>query len=207
MSIVLYHHPYSRAANVIWMLEELGVPYTLKFVDFAAGAQKSPELRALNGMGKLPVLLDGEVVVSEKAAIAVYLGDKYGLGRLAPALDDPRRGAYLRWCFFGPSVLEPGCAAKANGWEGRPGALGWGTYAEMLDTLEAGLSPGPWLLGEAFTLADIVVGGTVRWMLQFKMLEPRPAFVAYSDRLAARPANVASVARNAAVVEERGLNR
>jgi len=207
MSTILHHHPYSRAANVVWMLEELGVPYNLHYVDMMAGAQKSAEHRALNGMGKLPVLEDGEAVVSEVAAIAVYLGDRYALGRLAPALDDPRRGAYLRWCFFGPSVIEPGCAAKANVWEGRPGALGWGTYDELIATLEAGLTPGPWLLGEQFTMADIVVGGTLRWMLQFKMIEARPSFVDYAARLGQRPANVAAAARNAAVIDEHGLRR
>lgn len=207
MPIVLHHHPYSRAANVVWMLEELGQPYTLNFVDMASGAHKAAGHRALNGMGKLPVLVDGEAVIAETAAIAVYLGDTYGLGRLAPALDDPARGPYLRWCFYGPSVIEPGCAAQANGWVGRPGALGWGTYAELLDTLEGGLEPGPWLLGERFTMADIVVGGTIRWMLAFKMIEARPAFVAYAERLGARPANVTAAAVNAAVVEERGLKR
>lgn len=207
MSIVLHHHPWSRAANVVWMLEELGVPYTLSFVDMAGGAHKSPEYRALNPMGKLPVLVDGEAVVSETAAIAVYLGDRYGLGRFAPALDDAQRGAYLRWCFYGPSVVEPSCAAKANGWEGRAGALGWGNHTDMLDTLEAGLSPGPWLLGERFSMADIVVGGTVRWMLAFKMMEARPAFVAYAERLGARPANLAAAAINARVAEEQGLKR
>ena len=62
MSIVLYHHPFSRASTVVWMLEEVGVPYELRFVDIMAGAQKSPELVALNPMGKLPVLTDGDVV-------------------------------------------------------------------------------------------------------------------------------------------------
>ncbi len=189
------------------MLEELGVPYELNFVDMAAGAHKAPGHRQLNGMGKLPVLEDGEAVVSETAAIAVYLGDRYGLGRLAPELIDPRRGAYLRWCFYGPSVVEPSCAAKANGWEGRAGALGWGAHEDMLATLEAGLSAGPWLLGEQFTMADIVVGGTVRWMLAFKMLDARPAFVDYAERLGARPANAAAAAINARVAEERGLKR
>ena len=205
MPILLHHHPYSRAANVVWMLEEVGVPYDLHFVDIMAGAQKGPEHRALNGMGKVPVLVDGDAVVSETAAIAVYLADRYALGRLAPALEDPRRGAYLRWCFYAPSVVEPGCAAKANGWEGRPGALGWGTYEEMLATLEAGLTPGPWLLGDQFTMADVVIGGTLRFMLSFKMIEARPTFVEYAARLGERAANVAAAARNAAVKAEHGL--
>ena len=82
MSIVLRHHPHSRAANVVWMLEELGVPYTLEWVDLQKGEQKGEGHKALNQMGKVPVLVDDGVAIAESAAIAVYLGDKYGAGRL-----------------------------------------------------------------------------------------------------------------------------
>lgn len=207
MAITLYHHPYSRAASVVWQLEEVGVPYELRFVDLLAGQQKAPELRALNLMGKLPVLADGEAVVAETAAIGVYLADRYALGRLAPALDDPARGPYLRWCFYAPSVIEPGCAANAAKWDFRPSSVGWGTYASMLETLSQALEEGPWLLGERFSMADVVLGGTLRYMLRFKMIDPLPPLTAYTDRLALRPALQAADARNAAVVAERGLVR
>src|SRR4051812_40656249 len=111
MSVVLYHHPFSRAANVVWMLEEVGIPYELRFVDIMKGEHKKPELTALNPMGKLPVLTDGEATITEQAAIGIYLADRYALGRLAPTLDDPKRGSYLRWSFFAPSVIEPGSMA------------------------------------------------------------------------------------------------
>jgi len=205
MSIVLHHHPFTRALNVVWMLEEVGVPYKLEFVDITAGAQKAPGLRALNGMGKLPTLVDGEVVVSELAAIGVYLADRYALGALAPQLDDPQRGAYLRWCFFAPSVIEPGAMAHAAGWVYKPGAAGWGTWEELLETLDAGIGDGPWLLGERFTMADVVLGGTLQYMLQFNMIDKLPRFVAYAARLAARPAAQRAAAVNAAVAKERGL--
>ena len=156
-------------------------------------------------MGKLPTLVDGEVVVSESAAIGVYLADRYALGRLAPALDEPARGAYLRWCFYAPSVVEPGSMAHAAGWAYRPGSAGWGTWEELLETLEAGIGDGPWLLGDRFTMADVVLGGTLQYMLRFKLMEPRPQFVAYSERLAARPAAQRAAAINAGVVAERGL--
>lgn len=207
MSITLYHHPFSRAASVVWQLEEVGVPYTLRFVDILAGQQKSPEHRALNAMGKLPVLVDGDAVVSETAAIAVYLADRYALGRLAPALNDPARGAYLRWCFYSPSVIEPACAANAGKWETRPGAVGWGSYASVLETLSQALEKGPWLLGERFTMADVVLGATTRFMLRFKMIDALPVLTAYIDRLSERPALKAADARNAAVVAEHGLAR
>src|SRR6186713_569109 len=133
MSLVLYHHPYSRAANVLWMLEELGTDYELRFVDLLSGAHKAPELLALNPMGKLPILTDGEQVVTEVAAIGLYLADRYALGRLAPKLDDPQRGTYLRWSLFAPSVIEPGAIAKMNQWEAKASQVGWGTYESMLE--------------------------------------------------------------------------
>ncbi|MCB9664639.1 MAG: glutathione S-transferase family protein [Alphaproteobacteria bacterium] len=205
MTLELFHHPFSRAANVVWMLEEVGLPYTLRFVDLRAGEQKTSLVTHHNPMGKLPVLIDGDAVVTETAAIGVYLADRHAPGRLAPALDDPQRGTFLRWAFYAPSVVEPGCAAKAAGWEGRASSLGWGTYEAMLDTLDVGLGEGPWLLGERFTMADVILGATLRWMLGFKMIEPRDRFVAYAERLAARPALQRADARNAEVRAAHGL--
>src|SRR5688572_546861 len=207
MSIVLYHHPWSRAAGVVWMLEEVGVDYELRWVDIVAGAQKTPEFLKLSPMGKLPVLVDGAAVVTESAAIGVYLADRYAPGRLAPALDDPARGTYLRWAFFSPSVIEPAAAAQPSGGNFNAGAVGWGTYDTMLNATEAALSPGPFLLGERFTMADVILGGTLRFMLTFKMVEPRPAFTAYVQRLDERPAFQRSAARNAAVAAEHDLKR
>lgn len=204
MSITLYHHPYSRAASVVWMLEEVGVPYELKHVDLLTGAHKTPELLALNPMGKLPILTDGELVVTEGAAIGLYLADRYSLGNLAPGFDDPARGTYLRWSLFAPSVIEPGAMAKAAGWEYKPGSAGWGEHEAMLTAMESALS-GKFLLGDRFSMADVIFGGTLRYMLAFKMIEPRPAFTAYAERLAERPGLVAATARNAAITKELGL--
>lgn len=205
MAIVLYHHPLSRAANVVWMLEETGVEYQLRWVDMLAGAHKTPELLALNPMGKLPILTDGEAVVTESAAIALYLGDRYAAGRLAPAPDDPARGTYLRWAFFTPSVMEPAAAAQSSGGEFNVRSVGWGTYADMLAATESALAKGPYLLGERFTMADTILGGTLRYFLMFRMIEPKPAFADYVARLEARPAFQRASARNAAVMAEHGV--
>lgn len=207
MSIRLYYHPYSRAATVVWMLEELGLPYELHYVDFAKGEHKEPWFRAINPMGKLPALVDGAATLTEVAAIGLYLADRYSSGELAPALDDPDRANYLRWSLYAPSVIEPGAMAQAAKWEFRPSSVGWGSYAEMLDTIETAIGAGPWLLGDRFSMADVIFGGTVRYMLQFKMLEPRDALVAYVERLNARPAAQRAAARNQAVIAERGLGR
>ena len=205
--ITLYHHPFSRAASTIWTLEELDVPYELRFVDILKGEQKSPELLALNPMGKLPVLTDGDVVVTENAAISLYLADRYAAGRLAPALDDPRRATYLRWSLFAPSVIEPGSMARMAKWDYKPGQAGWGDHDSMLSAMESAVSRGDYLLGDQFSIADVIFGGTMRYMLRFNMLEARPSFVAYAERLGARPAAQRADARNAAIVAERGLGR
>ena len=206
MSIVLYHHPFSRAANVVWMLEEVGVPYELHHVDIMKGEQKAPELLALNPMGKLPILTDGDAVVTESAAIALYLGDRYSYGTLAPRVDDPARAPYLRWSFFAPSVVEPGAMAKMAAWTFKDGQAGWGSYDAMLAAMESAVVDRAFILGDTFSMADVVFGGTLRYMIGFKMMEPRPAFSAYAERLAARPALQRAEARNAAIREERGLN-
>jgi len=207
MSLVLYHHPYSRAATVLWMLEEIATDYELRFVDLLSGAHKAPELLALNPMGKLPILTDGEQVITEVAAIGLYLADRYALGRLAPKFDDAQRGTYLRWSLFAPSVIEPGAIAKMNNWEAKPSQVGWGTAESMLQAIEFAIRGKDYLLGDSFSMADVIFGGTIRYMLRFKMLEPTPALTAYDERLAARPALQRAEARNNAVIQERGIGR
>ncbi len=205
--LTLLHHPFSRAAGVVWPLEEIGQPYEQRFVDMLAGKHKAPDVVALNPMGKLPVLLDGDVVVTEGAAIALYLADRYSLGTLAPRPDDPRRGTYLRWSLFAPSVVEPGALAKISGWQFKPSQAGWGDYETMLRTIESAITGRDFILGSSFSIADCIFGGTLRYMLRFKMIEERPVFTAYSERLAQRPALQRADARNAAVIAEHNLAR
>jgi glutathione S-transferase len=205
LSIALYHHPYSRAAGTVWMLEEVGVEYELRFVDIMTGAHKAPAIIELNPMGKVPILVDGETVVTESAAIGIYLADRYASGKLAPALDDPARGTYLRWSFFSPSVIEPGAMARMAGWDVKASQAGWGTYDAMVAAMESALARGPFLLGEKFSMADVIFGGTLSYMLTVKMLEPKPAFTGYAERLNARPALQRAEARNAEIAKQHGL--
>ncbi|MFK7992193.1 MAG: glutathione S-transferase family protein [Sandaracinaceae bacterium] len=207
MSVTLQYHPFTRAAGALYQLEEVGCAYTLDYVELMKGEQKEAPVTSLNKMGKLPTLVDGDVVVTEAAAIGLYLADRYSLGELAPSPDDPARGTYLRWSFYAPSVIEPGCMAKASNWEFNPASAGFGTYEEMLDTISAAIGEGPWLLGERFTMADVVFGGTVRWMTKFGMLDKRDEYMAYVERLDARPASARARAINERTVEEKGLKR
>jgi glutathione S-transferase len=205
VTITLYHHPFSRAASSVWALEEIAQPYELHFVDIMKGAQKAPDVVALNPMGKLPILTDGDAVVTENAAIALYLADRYGAGKLAPPLDDPKRATYLRWSLFAPSVVEPGLLARASKWEFKPSQAGWGTYEAMVATMESAIAGRDFVLGDTFSMADVIFGGTIRFMLKFGMLESTATFKAYADRLGERPALQRADAKNAAVMADHGL--
>ena len=205
MSITLYHHPFSRAANVVWFLEEIGVPYELRFVDLMKGGQKASDIVALNPMGKVPILRDGDLVVTEAAAIGLYLADRYSLGRLAPSPDELARGAYLRWCLFAPSVIEPAVSARSADAQFKPSQVGWGTYESVIASMESAVAGRSYVLGDRFSMADCIFGGAVRYLLRFKLIEATPTLTAYAERLAARPAAQRADAKNTAIAKEHGL--
>lgn len=187
--LTLYHASPSRSSIVHWMLEELGEPYKLEVLNLRAGDQRKPAYLAINPMGKVPTLKDGDVVVSEVAAICCYLADTYPKAKLAPPIGDKRRGDYLKWLFYGPSCLEPAMIDKALN---RPPAprttAGWADYDTVIEVLRSAVGAREYLLGEQFTAADIIIGSGLRWGMLFKMFPDLPEFVTYVDRLKARPA-------------------
>jgi glutathione S-transferase len=188
--ITFYTNPMSRGRIVHWMLEEVGVPYDMKILDFDKGDHKKPEYLKINPMGKVPAIVHRGVVVTEVAAICTYLADAYPQANLAPALNDPQRGTYLRWLFFGAGCIEPAIVDKLFHRPAveRKSALGYGSYEDTLNALETALKPGPFILGERFSAADVYVGAQIQWGLMVKALEPRPAFLQYMERIGARPA-------------------
>lgn len=198
--LTLYHNPQSRATIVHYMLHELGEPFEIVPIDLKAGEHKTPEFLALNPMGKIPVLRDGDTIVTEAPAILTYLADKYPKAGLAPAIDDPDRARYLKWMFFYGSCFEPALIDISLKRETPPSMAGWGKPADVLDTLSAALIPGPWLLGDRFSAADVLVGSGIAYMLGFKVLPERPEYVAYCERIGARPAHKAAVAADAATL-------
>jgi glutathione S-transferase len=188
--ITFYTNPMSRGRIVHFLLEELGVPYDMKVLDLEKGDHKKPDYLKINPMGKVPAIVHRGVVVTEVAAICTYLADAYPKAGLAPKLDDPQRGTYLRWMFFGAGCVEPALVDKmfSRPPVERKGALGYGSYEDTLNALETALTPGPWILGDRFSAADVYVGSQIQWGAMVKSLEPRPAFQKYIERIAARPA-------------------
>ncbi len=188
--ITFYTNPQSRGRIVHWLLEELAVPYDMKILDLEKGEHKQPAYLKINPMGKVPAIVHRGVVVTEAAAICVYLADAYPQAKLAPALDDPQRGTYLRWIFFGAGCIEPAIVDKlfTRPAVERKSAVGYGSYEDTLNALETALTPGPFILGERFSAADVYVGAQVQWGFMVNAIEPRPKFEQYVERIAARPA-------------------
>ena len=192
--IVLHGSIHSRTFTARWILEELGVSYRVETVDIYKGDQKRAAFLAVNPMGKVPAITDDGAVVTETPAICMYLADRYGMGALAPALDDRRRAPYLRWSVFATAVLEPAIYLRDQGLE--PRGVGWGDYDTALNALEGALAPGPWLLGEMFSAADVAVGAVLTMAVFNKRVADRPVLQAYNDRLMARPACVRAAQAN-----------
>lgn len=190
--IVFYHNPQSRAQMVHWMLEEAGAPYRIVPIDFEKREHKSAAFLALNPMGKLPTIVHRGTVVTETAAIIAYIADIFPKAGMAPAPDEPTRGTYYRWLFFGAGCLEPALVDKMvkRPPPERTAALGWGTYDDVLNTLKKALSDGPYLLGEKFSAADVYIGSEVRWAMMFGApgLKGEKVFDEYVARLGSRPA-------------------
>ena len=186
--ITLYHSPASRAFIAYWLLEEIGVPFDVVTIDIAKGEQKSPDYLKLNPAGKVPTLTDGKVVVSENPAIAIYLADRYSYGQLAPKIEDPDRGAYLKWMVFSTAVLDPVATLHQQHIDLPGGATSFGSFDDLLPVLAAGLEGRKWLLGSRFSAADVMLGGAVSWLMYRKVLPEHPALVDYNARLTARPA-------------------
>ncbi|HEX7750093.1 MAG TPA: glutathione S-transferase family protein [Bordetella sp.] len=186
--LVFYTNPQSRASIVHWMLEELGVPYRPVVLTYG-GTMKSPEYLALNPMGKVPAIQHGDKVVTEGAAICAYLADAFPETGLAPAPAD--RADYYRWLFFTSSCLEAASTNKAVGWI--PNAeqqrfFGYGSFEHTVDALVKAVSGKRYIAGERFSAADVYVGRSIGYGIEFGALGSRPELVTYWNGLKDRPA-------------------
>ena len=187
--ITLYHAPNTRSFGVRVLLEELGAEHTLHVLNVKANEQRGARYMDINPMGKVPALRHGEALVTEQAAVYLYLADLYPEVGLAPALTDPLRGPYLRWMVFYGSSFEPAIVDRAM--KRAPAPLStspYGDFATMFATLTGQLAGGPWLLGDRFTAADVLWGAALTWTTGFQLVPLEPVIKEYIDRFNARPA-------------------
>lgn len=197
----LYGFTGSRSARISWMLEELNIDYDLIELDITAGDLFKEDFLKLNPAGKVPVLVDDDLVLTESAAIITYLGDKYPDKQLVPAcgstaVEREKRAVYNQWCFFALSELEqplwtmakhsfvfpehlrlPGIQKSAL-WE----------FRNILKVLEQGLGNKQYILGDNFSAADILIGNTLAWAMNRKIKLKNEVVEHYCQRLFSRPA-------------------
>ena len=171
------------------MLEEVGEPYEIELLDLKEGDQRKPAYLALNPMGKVPTLVRRRRSSSPRSLRSAAIWRMpIPAAKLAPPIGDARRGPYLKWLFFGPSCLEPAMIDKALNRPAAPrGTAGWADYDTVVEVLRRAVGDTPYLLGEQFTAADVVIGAGIRWGMMFKMLPELPEFIAYTQRLARAP--------------------
>ncbi|MEF2550469.1 glutathione S-transferase family protein [Aurantimonas sp. A2-1-M11] len=192
--MTFYYNPMSRAATARWMLEEVGAEYETVPVDFEAGDNRKPDFLAINPMGKIPTLvLDDGTVLTETAAILAWLADAYPSAGLAPAPGTPSRGSYYRWLFFGGSCFEPALTETMMRRDAAPlskGSVGWGSYNDVVDTLELAVSRNPYLVGGQFSAADVYIGSQLSWAGSFgaPRIQDSAAIQAYVERVVDRDA-------------------
>ena len=138
----LYWSPRTRSFSALWLMEETGQAYERVLTDISTGAQKTPEYLAINPMGKVPALKDGDATLAEAAAICAYVAERYPEARLAPPLGDPGRAKYLYWLFFAPGCIEPAMMQVATKVEMPSVAAGWGEASRVFDVLDKALEKG-----------------------------------------------------------------
>src|SRR4026207_505779 len=182
----LYFNPQSRAVIAKWMLDECGVQYDIVPFDFTKREHKTPEFLKINPAGKLPALEDNDAKIFEGAAICLYLGDKFSHANLAPAIGTPERGRYLTLMVYSTSQLEPAMGDALLKVEHLP-QRGWTDFETAQNVVEGELGKGPYLFGDWFTAADIMIGSMFIWKRIFGAPPDQPKLEAYVDRLLARP--------------------
>ena len=194
--LTLYHAPQSRSSRIIWLLEELGAEYELVITgiprpDGSGGADAANP----HPDKKVPALVDDGIVITESVAIVLYLTDKFPDANLGPRVDDAKRGPYLSWLAYYAGVIEPVINLEFAGLGDNPAMVRTFRDRAAVDRrILAALEAGPWVLGEKFTGADIVVASIGQFM---RPLLPAGAVVdAYLARCAARPAFARALAKD-----------
>lgn len=177
-TLTLYTHPQSRGRMARWMLEETGLPYDAVVLDYHT-SMKAAEYLAINPMGKVPALRHGDTVITENAAIALYLADLVPEKKLAPPVGSPARGSYYRWVLFAAAPLEAMLTAQAEGHLADPFTSGYGKPQDIIGTLRKAVSGKTYLAGEGFTMADLYMAGVLGYYLRTGELEALPEFSAF----------------------------
>lgn len=188
----LYSNTRSRSNTILPLLKELEIEQQIEIVEIPYAQMHEAEYLKINPMGKVPCLVDGDAVISETAAIFTYLADKYREQALAPTLDDPKRGEYLKWLFFCHGPLTEYMDMKSvevtsEQIEEKCGSLSFGNETILLDFIKAGLKQAkPYLLGEKITAADLYLAYWMVYAISFKVIPYLDEFKPFIQRIQQR---------------------
>ncbi len=193
----LYHCPKTRSSRFVWLLEEIGEPYTLEIIDIRAEGGAPESYRAIHPLKKVPALEHNGEIVTESAAIALYLSDTFPKAGLGPQVGEPGRGQYLSWLAYYAGVVEPALMSKAANAQGfSKVSAGWGDPELMCQRLAETVEKHPYILGDRFSAVDVLIGST--FQIAGQLLPKTDAIEAYKQRLAARPAFLSGMQKEAA---------
>ncbi|MEM9105630.1 MAG: glutathione S-transferase family protein [Pseudomonadota bacterium] len=187
-NVTLYASKASRSLAGYWILEELGIPYDVVDIDIRTGKHKEPDYLAINPSGQVPAIVCDGAAVSERPAICAFLADRFAYGSLAPQIDSPDRGPYLKWLVYSTAVIDPAIADHASDIEEPLRHKTWGSIHEVVDILTQTLNNRSWLLGDQFNAADVAVGSVVTMAMFNDLLPENETLRAYNDRLTKRAA-------------------
>jgi len=195
--ITLYHFPRTRSSRFIFLLEELGTPYEIYRIQKLRRPDGSGGIDPENPHphGKSPALKDGDTLVWESSAIALYLTDKFPQNGIGPVVGDSNRGAYVSWLAWYAGVMEPAFMSAYMKWEIPTGTAGWVKSDEVMRFINTTLEKGPYLLGEKFSAVDILIGTSLKMFMGSPLLEKTDLLEAYAKRVTERPAFARAQAR------------
>ena len=195
--IRLYHAPRSRSFRSLWLLEEIGASFELEIVSIRRGdGSGARDPGNPHPHGKVPALMHNTTLIFETTAITLYLTDMFPQSGLGPKIGDSDRGAYLSWLAYYSGVFEPALTAKFLKIEHIYGTFGWAPFDEVLELLNKTLKAGPYLLGEKFSAADIIFGGSVPMLMLRGIVPETDALKAYAARVTSRPSFLRAQARD-----------
>ncbi len=198
--LTFYTNPMSRGRIVRWMLEEIGVPYETKILDYGT-TMKSADYLAINPMGKVPAIQHGDTIVTEVPAICTYLADTFKEAGLASD-NEHERGLYYRWLFFGAGPLQEALSIKMLGVEPtkeQERSLSCGNIHNTFDTLAKAVSAHQYITGGRFTAADVYIGSYIGFGMHMGSIDKRPELIAYWERISKRPARERALAQDGAI--------
>ncbi len=186
MKMKLYFNPQSRAVIAKWMLDECGAHYQIVPIDLSMEENRRSAYLRINPAGKLPALVDGQTKVFENVAICLYLADRFPEANLAPKIDAPERGRYLSLIVYSTSQLDPAIVDTMLGVKTER-QRGWTDFETCKDVVEREVANGPYLFGDWFTAADVMIGSMFIWQRMMGNTSGRQVIDAYVDRLLERP--------------------